>query len=277
MKQKLVFLLPLMLLIQCSAATVKNEGEYSPEFSPNGNYLAYHSHSAEHFFDIFIKNMVTGVAENITNNKGYDTDASWSPDSRQLIFSSNQSGQWDIYLYDLESKQTTLLITGPAMDNQPIWSPDGRKIAFLSRRAGTSQIYLYDRHNKRQTKLSNTEYSIFHPSWSDDGDTIIFDQSVDGKGIIYQLNVKTGQSKKLFEAKGSSISAELHHDKLFVTTKRASSWDIIEFDLKTKKIVDLAATSVDEMKPNIDLLTNKMVYSKKDSAGIARLHITSIK
>jgi TolB protein len=260
-----------------AAAAVKNEGEYSPEFSPNGEYIAYHANSAEHFFDVFVKHIATGKTHNITQNQAYDTDASWSPNSQKLVFSSSQSGQWDIYLYDIKSKASSLLITDPSMDNQPIWSPDGKSIAFLSRREGNSQIYIYDMHSKQQKRLSHTEHAIFHPNWSEDGRSIVFDQNIDGKSSIYQLNVASGHSEKLYEGTGSSIAAELRHNKLYVTTKPAQGWDIIAVDLISKKITNLAVTPADEMKANIDLKRKRMVYSKTDSAGIPKLEIQSLK
>lgn len=277
MKSTLLNLLLVILLIHSAAsAAVKNEGDYSPTFSPKGDYLAYHSHSAEHFFDLMLRNLATGEIQNITNNQGYDTDASWSPDGKQLVFSSSQSGQWDIYLYDLASQKTSLLITNPAMDNQPRWSPDGQSIAFLSRREGNSQVYLFDMKSQRQTRLSHTENSIFHPSWSGDNKSIIFDQNIDNKSAIYQLDVSSGKSVKLFEAEGSSISGKLIHNKLYVTTKRELSWDIIEFDLTTKKSVDLVATPADEMKADIDLKRNRLVYSKINAEGIAKIEIQTL-
>lgn len=278
MSKKLTYILFFTSLLMNNAfAKVKNEGEYSPEISPNGEYLVYHSNSEEHFFDVFVKDLKTGESSNITNNKAYDTDASWSPDSKQLVFASSQSGQWDIYLYDLDKKTTKLLISDPAMDNQPIWSPNGKTIAFLSRRAGNSQIYLYDIQTKTQKRLTNTEHHIFHPSWTSHGRSVIFDQNIDGKSQIFQVALANGQIAKLYEGKGSTIAAERYKDKLYITTKRDSGWDIIEHNITTEKTRDLAASKTDEMKANIDVVRNRMTYSKTDSDGIPRVVIEDIK
>jgi TolB protein len=257
-------------------AGIKNEGEYSPAISPDGKRIAYHSNTSDHFFDVIVEELSTGATQNITQNNGYDTDPSWSPNGQQLIFSSNQGGQWDIYLYDLSSLETKTLISSDSMDNQARWSPDGQSIAFLSRREGHSQIYLYELATKAVSRLTHTDQAVFHPSWSQDGKSIVFDQKVGNKSMIYQVNISTGKHRKLFEASGSTIAAKLISDKLYVTTKRDSSWDIVLFDLGTKKTSDIASSSFDEMKADLHLAHNLIAYSVKRADGIFKVILKSI-
>lgn len=54
----------------------------------------------------------------------------WSPDGRYMLFSSDRTGVYNLYAYDLQANklyQITNVLTGAAM---PSVSPDGKKIAF---------------------------------------------------------------------------------------------------------------------------------------------------
>ncbi|MEP7293977.1 MAG: DPP IV N-terminal domain-containing protein, partial [Chloroflexota bacterium] len=64
----------------------------------------------------------------------------FSPDGRYLAFVSDQTGWWQLYLYDLQSKTQTPLTDAPAEDGAPAWvqglrtyawSPDSKAIYFI--------------------------------------------------------------------------------------------------------------------------------------------------
>jgi len=55
-----------------------------------------------------------------------------SPDGKQLAFSSNRSGHYDLYLLDLISGETRRLTDTPQYDGAPSWSPDGRWLVYES-------------------------------------------------------------------------------------------------------------------------------------------------
>jgi len=252
-------------------SAVNYEGNYSPAFSPDEQYIAYHTNNETSFWEIVIENIKTGKKQQLTNNQFYDTSATWSPDSKKIAFSSSRTGKRDIYIYDLSTGQTSLIIDNPAMDNHPIWSPDGLSLAFLSRRDGNSQLYLYEFSSGKQIKLTDTEQAIFHPSWTRDGTQIVFDQKVDDRSAIFTVDVKSGKIKRIYKNQGSVISAQLFDNKLFVTTNINDNWDILAVDLNTGDESYLVKTSKDEMKVDISKNGRLFVYSQKDEKGIFQI------
>jgi Tol biopolymer transport system component len=58
-----------------------------------------------------------------------------SPDGKRVLYSSDQDGNYNIYVATLDG-QSTRLTQNAANDLHPAWSPDGRQFAFL-RAAGT--------------------------------------------------------------------------------------------------------------------------------------------
>ncbi len=227
-------LLFMLITIYCtSAIAVKNEGSYSPVFSPDGKYLAYHNNSDDFFWDIIIENIITGEKRQVTNNQFYDTSPTWSPDGSKIAFSSDRSGQRDIYTYELSSGKVELLIEHPSMDNHPSWSPDGKYLAYLSRRDGKSQLYLYDFINRTQARLTNTEYHNFHPSWSEDSKQIIFDQYINKKSSIFSVDISDGKIKSIYDNNQSVISAKSIDENLYVSINNNGNWDLLKINLLT--------------------------------------------
>ena len=80
----------------------------------------------------------------IISSTGDDLFPKWSADGSQLLFQSNQNGNWDIILFDFE-KDTLLQLTRDLANNQhPVWVPDKNQIVFDSDRAGVHFLYQMD-------------------------------------------------------------------------------------------------------------------------------------
>jgi serine/threonine protein kinase/sugar lactone lactonase YvrE len=64
-----------------------------------------------------------------------------SPDGRFVIFSSNRSGNFNIWRLDLASGEQNQLTQGTELDSQPECSPDGQWVLFKSWRQGKSTFW----------------------------------------------------------------------------------------------------------------------------------------
>jgi Tol biopolymer transport system component len=68
----------------------------------------------------------------LTSGAWDDRDPSISPDNRQVVFSSNRNGYWDLYVIDLAAGLIDRLTDSLAYDGAPAWSPDGLWIVYES-------------------------------------------------------------------------------------------------------------------------------------------------
>lgn len=68
----------------------------------------------------------------ITVGPWNDITPATSPDGKSLAFSSNRSGQWDLYRMDLATGEVSRLTHTPEFDASPSWSPDGQWIVYES-------------------------------------------------------------------------------------------------------------------------------------------------
>jgi len=76
-------------------------------------------------------------AVKLTTALGVEDYPSWSPDGRTLVYQSDQTGNWDIWVSQVGSLQAANRTADSSADDfEPTWSPDGQWIAFFSYREG---------------------------------------------------------------------------------------------------------------------------------------------
>jgi len=92
-----------------------------------------------------------------------DIAVSWHPGGTQLLYMSDVTGNWDVYLLNLVGG-VSILTEDPGADGLPVWSPDGARIAFVSNRDGLWGIYLMDPGGQNQHKILNLGPNL--PNWT---------------------------------------------------------------------------------------------------------------
>jgi serine/threonine protein kinase len=86
---------------------------------------------------------VTAVAR-LTHDPDFSESPTWSPDGKMLAFSSNRSGNYEIYVRRIDGGQEVNVTNDPGQDFQPDFSPDGNSIAFVSTRSSrTGMVKLF--------------------------------------------------------------------------------------------------------------------------------------
>ncbi len=87
------------------------------------------------------------------------------PASGQLLFSSKQDNDWDIYLMNADGSDLKPLTSNDFDDCNPAASPDGRTIVFVFNRDGNPVIYRMNRDGTDQKKLAMGAAGEGYPSW----------------------------------------------------------------------------------------------------------------
>ncbi|RKY85129.1 hypothetical protein DRP98_03540, partial [candidate division KSB1 bacterium] len=70
----------------------------------------------------------------VTTHPGNDLAASISPDGQWIVFASDRSGNFDLWIKSVTGGLLRQLTTHRADDLDPHWAADGKKIVFVSRR-----------------------------------------------------------------------------------------------------------------------------------------------
>lgn len=105
-----------------------------------------------------------------------------SPDGERIVFQSNRSGTWQLWIMNRDGSGLRRLTHNHANDRTPAWSPDGTRILFSSDRAGAANIHVLDLGrgldgaDARAVRLLTHTGQDIHPKWTRDGRAIIFNR-----------------------------------------------------------------------------------------------------
>ena len=124
---------------------------------------------------------------------------SWSADGSKLVFQSDRSGIWQIYLLDLATRSISLISDGTRNDQDPTFSPTGDRISFRShlRSTDTDVIYLMRADGSNPTPISNRNGNASHAAWSNDGTLIAYQSDLDGDLDIYVYELSADYTRQL--------------------------------------------------------------------------------
>ena len=100
----------------------------------------------------------------LTDNPAEDSLPAWSPDGKQIAFTSTRDGHYQIYVMDVNGGNLRRVSYGDSTDFAPTWSPDGKWLAYTSVRDGAPNIYIMDLNGNNVTRVTTTGGD--RPSWS---------------------------------------------------------------------------------------------------------------
>lgn len=148
-----------------------------PSVSPDGVHLAYMStlatmvpgFGATMTQQLWVVSLQTGKPRQLFHGSAQDTRPAWSPDGKQLAFSSDRSGTVEIWVADADGKAAPVQITsGPGGKTSPVWSPDGKEIAYVSNASGKSELTVSNVATKVARKIQPfgaKQVEIRSPTW----------------------------------------------------------------------------------------------------------------
>jgi len=176
---------------------------FSPRLSPDGARIVFHS-PYDGDDELWLLDLGTQVVEKLTDNEGIaDRDPSWSPDGRQIVFSSDRQspGLPDLYILTLSQgsdHEVRLLIDNPGSSSAPAWSPDGRWIAYLNDNSGSANVWVVGADGQRNQRVTLSSAEDRAPSWSPDARYIAFASNREEERFqLYLVEWTTRQVKRI--------------------------------------------------------------------------------
>lgn len=106
---------------------------FYPELSPDDRFAAVSARDGdqESGRDIWIHDLAAGTKRPVTTASGNDNLPVWSPDGRQLAFTSSREGTYDLYVKSLDPDRPEQPVLATAWREFPNhWAPDGRRLSY---------------------------------------------------------------------------------------------------------------------------------------------------
>lgn len=150
--------------------------DQDPSYSPDGKWLAFISDRSGREELYLIASDGAGEPAKITDIDALKNSMSWSPNSKELVFTSSDN---KLRKYNVETKQTVEL-TSSRFGNigQPAWSPDGKWIAYSKPdQTRNGEIYLVPSAGGEERKVTFDSFSELNPRFTADGRKLYFVRS----------------------------------------------------------------------------------------------------
>ncbi|MBO7520798.1 MAG: PD40 domain-containing protein, partial [Opitutales bacterium] len=134
----------------------------------------------------------------LTKTSAAEASASWSPNGKELIFSSDQMGGPQIYTMPSDGGQMKRIPTNiSGYCSEPDWNKRRPNlIAFTTAQNGAFQIAVYD-FDTKQSKVITTGGSSSMPKWTNDGRHIIFTKTNGKSRSLYIVDSITQKQTAL--------------------------------------------------------------------------------
>jgi Tol biopolymer transport system component/predicted Ser/Thr protein kinase len=141
-----------------------------------GGGLAYFTFL--HQTDLYRLTLTTGAEERLTSHTRDNFSPRFSPDGSRILYHSNRTGNYEIWVLDPAGRTERQLTSHPAQDLEADWSPDGKEIAFISNREGPYHVWVVNPDGGAARRLTSQPTPMpgfgfmtrfVAPRWSPDG------------------------------------------------------------------------------------------------------------
>jgi len=149
-------------------------------------------------FDIFIAKPNGEIVKQLTNDGFYNAEATVSPKGNKIVYTSNKSGDLELYVLDLDSGKEIQITNELGYDGGAFFSPDGTKLVWRSSRPKTTEEI-----SKYKSLLSK---NLVAPSEME-----IYIGNIDGTEIKQVTNLGGANWAPFFHPSGNKILFSSNH------------------------------------------------------------------
>ncbi len=172
----------------------------NPAWSPDGDFLSYHS-----FRNLWLLDIANDSARALTQDDGADANPVWSPDGRHIYFDSYRGGARAIWQLTVAGGQLDRVTMGTGPERSPSLSLDGRSMAYSTDSETTSVVFM-DVLSGERSRLHESRL-VSEPAIAPDRSSVVFvstrGNSVDLWRVPIRDNGPDGDPIRMTEHEGS--------------------------------------------------------------------------
>ena len=206
-----------------------------------------------------------------------------------MLFSSNRTGNSEIYSLNLANQVLTRLTNNPAQDVQPALAPNSLQMAYVTNQDGNNEIYLGDVSGGMPSNLTEHAGDDQEPTWSPDGNWIAFTTNRDGNQEIYVMSREGSEIRNLTNNLGNDFAPTWFSvgglDWIAFTSTRDGNQEIYKVRPDGSQLTNLTQNPANDHSPSgfagggilafvSDRNGNSEIYVMTDTGG-AQTNITN--
>jgi len=179
----------------------------------------------------------SGVPKVVTTSIGFDRQPVYSPDGQYILFSSNRSGNIDLWMVERATGELRQVTDDPAHDWDPAFSPDNRHILWSSSRGGHMEIWISNLDGSGARQVSHDGRDAENPTMTPDGQWIVYASASDEKMGLWKIRPDGTEATSIH--KGTDLIPEVSPDGRYVLFSfiRGMDYVIKIVELETGEIV----------------------------------------
>lgn len=112
-------------------------------------------------FDIYIADLNGNITKKLTNEAGYDAEATISPKGDKIVFTSMRSGDPELYTMNLDGTDVKQVTHDLGYDGGAFFSPDGKQLIFRASRPKTDSAVAKYKKLLSENKVEPLEMELF--------------------------------------------------------------------------------------------------------------------
>ncbi len=112
-------------------------------------------------YDIYVADREGNITRQLTEHPGYDAEATVSPDGSKIVFTSDRSGDLELWTMNIDGSDLQQVTDGLGYDGGAFFSPDGTKLVFRASRPQTDEEVATYRGLLEQGLVQPTNMELF--------------------------------------------------------------------------------------------------------------------
>ncbi|MCB0705175.1 MAG: PD40 domain-containing protein [Saprospiraceae bacterium] len=203
-------------------------------------------------FDIFVSDMKGNILKQLTDEPGYDAEATISPDGTKIVFTSTRSGDLELWTMDIDGGNVKQVTSGLGYDGGAFFSPDGSKLVFRASRPKTAEEVSTYKELLAQGLVQPTAMEIY-----------VCD--VDGSNLKQITDLGGANWAPYFHPSGNKIVFSTNHH-----TESGRQFNIFSINLDGSDLKQITFDPVFDAFPMFSYDGKKLVFSSNRNNGGTR-------
>ena len=154
---------------------------YEASMSPDGQSVVYESHVVNEEGNGRLRLLRLGASEpkELTDADEDCRQPNWSPTGNVIVYQKKHGDQWDLWIYDISTKEHRQLTQGDGDKTDATFSPDGRWVLYSADNSNLKHASLFATSLDGTRTFQVTDGDVYDgaASWSPDGKTIVFESA----------------------------------------------------------------------------------------------------